>query len=142
MFILYVLLIMAGMDCQKNRKQLGTQGELIARTFLEEKGYQFIAANWRMGRQGEMDLIMFEPTDRLVIWVEVKTSSQRHTQQAFEMALSSVTQAKCQQLFKLAEGFQAAFPEWAQYASRFDVVAVQKHGPGGFPSVHHLQNVI
>jgi putative endonuclease len=133
---------MGGMDCQTTRKQLGTHGERIARTFLEEKGYEFIAANWRMGRQGELDLILFEPTERLVIWVEVKTSSQRHTQAAFEMALASVTPAKCQQLLKLAEGFQAAFPEWAEFPSRFDVVAVQKNGPGGLPSVHHLKNVI
>lgn len=133
---------MGGMDCQTRRKQLGTQGELIARTFLEEKGYQFIAANWRMGRQGELDLVMFEPTERLVIWVEVKTSSQRQTQAAFEMAFASVTEGKCQQLWKLAEGFQAAFPEWAKFPSRFDVVAVQKKGPDGFPAIHHLKNVI
>ena len=51
---------------------LGPFGEQIARQFLEERGYQFIEANYKT-RVGELDLIMRQAEQ--VVFVEVKTRS-------------------------------------------------------------------
>lgn len=53
-----------------HNQQLGRTGELAARHYLEEKGWQFVAANART-RVGEIDLVMRD-RDCLVL-VEVKT---------------------------------------------------------------------
>ena len=49
---------------------LGKTGELIARQYLETKGYKFIRANY-FARHGEIDLIMEKEGE--VVFVEVKT---------------------------------------------------------------------
>ena len=49
---------------------LGRRGEYLARLYLEEKGMEFIRANYR-AKKGEIDLIMRE-NDELV-FLEVKT---------------------------------------------------------------------
>lgn len=49
---------------------LGKKGEAIARKYLEQKGYEFIVANYRT-RYGEIDLIMRD--DKGIVFVEVKT---------------------------------------------------------------------
>ena len=49
---------------------LGKTGELIARQYLETKGYKFIRANY-FARYGEIDLIMEKEGE--VVFVEVKT---------------------------------------------------------------------
>lgn len=51
---------------------LGKKGELLARKYLEEKGYAVIETNWRHEKD-EIDIIAKE-NDELVI-VEVKTRS-------------------------------------------------------------------
>ncbi|WP_442589912.1 YraN family protein [Pedobacter sp. AW31-3R] len=50
--------------------ELGKYGELMAQTYLIEKGYTILEKNWKYGR-AEIDLIAFH--DRQLIFVEVKT---------------------------------------------------------------------
>lgn len=50
--------------------ELGKYGELIAQTYLIEKGYTILEKNWLYGR-AEVDLIAFH--ERQLIFVEVKT---------------------------------------------------------------------
>lgn len=48
----------------------GTKGEVIAKKYLEEKGYKILETNWRCHR-AEVDLIAFK--DSTLIFAEVKT---------------------------------------------------------------------
>ncbi|CAM4255857.1 putative endonuclease [Pedobacter westerhofensis] len=50
--------------------ELGRHGELLAKTYLEQLGYQILELNWVYGK-AEIDLIAFY--DNKLIFVEVKT---------------------------------------------------------------------
>jgi len=52
---------------------LGQIGEKLARTFLEEKGYKFIEANYSIP-SGELDLIMTH--NNATVFVEVKSRNE------------------------------------------------------------------
>jgi putative endonuclease len=47
----------------------GNQGELLARKYLEEQGYEILDENWRF-RKAEIDLIAYR--NPIIIFVEVK----------------------------------------------------------------------
>jgi putative endonuclease len=49
---------------------LGRKGESIAKTHLENKGYEILDENWTFGRL-EVDLIAYK--DKVIIFTEVKT---------------------------------------------------------------------
>ncbi len=51
-------------------KELGQKGEYLAKIFLEQKGFEFIRANYRTPH-GEIDLIMQENDE--IVFIEVKT---------------------------------------------------------------------
>lgn len=50
----------------------GKEGEALALTYLQDLGYKLHDRNVRLGRD-EIDLVMFDPLDRVVVFVEVKT---------------------------------------------------------------------
>lgn len=49
---------------------LGRKGELLAKTHLENLGYEILDENWTFGK-AEVDLIAYK--DRVIIFTEVKT---------------------------------------------------------------------
>jgi putative endonuclease len=51
---------------------IGLLGEQVAKSFLEERGYTFLTSNYR-AKEGEIDLIMNDPEQDQVVFVEVKT---------------------------------------------------------------------
>ncbi len=51
----------------------GKNGEDSAAGFLEDLGYRVIARNVRVGKHDEIDLIAFDPKDRVLVFCEVKT---------------------------------------------------------------------
>ncbi|MGZ3753119.1 MAG: YraN family protein [Mucilaginibacter sp.] len=51
---------------------LGRKGESLAKTFLENSGYEILDENWTHGK-AEIDLIAYK--DRVIIFAEVKTRS-------------------------------------------------------------------
>ncbi|MEX0895683.1 MAG: YraN family protein [Patescibacteria group bacterium] len=53
---------------------LGERGEQRALAFLQKRGYEFLAANVRIGNK-ELDLVVFDPEHQEVVFVEVKTRS-------------------------------------------------------------------
>jgi putative endonuclease len=50
--------------------ELGRKGESLAKTFLEDTGYEILDENWTHGR-AEIDLVAYK--DRVIIFAEVKT---------------------------------------------------------------------
>lgn len=67
--------------------QKGQESEKLAATYLQAKGYQHLAKNFRI-RGGEIDLIMQK--DGILTFVEVKARSQSR----FGNALESITRLK------------------------------------------------
>jgi putative endonuclease len=58
----------------------GKTGETIAASFLEELGYRIIRRNVRVGRHDEIDLLAFDPTDRVLVFCEVKARAKKNSE--------------------------------------------------------------
>ncbi len=54
--------------------RVGRSGEWIAREHLRKLGYELRGGNIRLGRD-EIDLLVFDPTDQVLVFLEVKTRS-------------------------------------------------------------------
>lgn len=114
----------------KNRRAVGREGENVARRYLEERGYQCLAANFST-RWGEIDLIM-KIKDTLV-FVEVK---QKETSDFGEPA-EAVTRKKINRLTRAAMVYLQAIGVW-NAPMRFDVVSM---GPSGLRHYRNAFNV-
>lgn len=55
-------------------KEFGNRGEYLARLYLEQKGFEFIRAGYKVS-SGEIDLIMRENDE--IVFIEVKTRTHR-----------------------------------------------------------------
>ncbi len=53
-------------------KQLGDEGEKLAASYLEKRGLEIIATNWKCS-YGEVDIIAYSPEEKCHVLVEVKT---------------------------------------------------------------------
>ena len=98
-------------------KTLGDVGENAVTNYLQEKGYNILARNFRYGRFAEIDIIA-EIGDTIV-FVEVKTRRSNK----FGMPAEAVTPQKQQKIITAATKF-IQDNELYDKACRFDVVEV------------------
>jgi putative endonuclease len=99
--------------------ETGKQGEAEAVRFLEEKGYQIIARNYRH-QHAEIDLIARK--GKILVFVEVKT----RTNLSFGNPEEFVSHTKAKLVMKAAEHYVFA-TNW-QHDLRFDIVAITLAG--------------
>ena len=109
----------------------GAQGELLAKKYLQNKGYKFITANFS-SIFGEIDLIFQD--DIILVFVEVKT----RLSDRYGAPEEAVTSRKLNHLIKTAEYFLVKYPNFGR-AFRLDVVAIDVTGID--PVIRHLKNV-
>jgi putative endonuclease len=114
------------------RKQTGRQGEEMAASYLQEKGYRVIERNWRCPI-GELDLVAVDGD--VLVFVEVRTRSGVR----FGLAEESITPAKQSRLIELAESYLQEKSLSAQLW-RIDVIAMQMGS--GLPQVKHIENAV
>ena len=55
-----------------DKKELGNEGEMMARDYLLQQGYAIVDTNWQFGHL-EIDIIALK--DNILVFVEVKTRS-------------------------------------------------------------------
>lgn len=94
---------------------LGFKGEMLAKEYLEQKGYEILDENWVHGK-AEVDLIVY--INKQIIFVEVKT----RTSIAFGLPEDFVSEAKQKQM-DLAAGEYIELMNH-QGEIRFDIVSV------------------
>jgi putative endonuclease len=116
-----------------NRQGLGAAGERLARRHLEDRGYQFVAANWRCP-SGELDLVMRE--GEVLVFVEVKTRRGERLGAAEE----AVTARQVDRLLSAAQQFIAERPQLADTFWRIDLVAITLAPSGAVSRVSHIEN--
>lgn len=100
-----------------NKRQTGTEYELIASEYLEEKGYEIIERNYRC-RQGEIDLIAKDGT--YLVFIEVKYRKNA----AMGMAEEAVTLKKQKVIRSVARYYLLTKHQAAGIPCRFDVVGI------------------
>jgi putative endonuclease len=98
---------------------LGKQGELIACTFLQKKGYQILEQNWRFDR-AEIDIIA--QVNDYVVFVEIKTRSSDY----FGKPVFFVDDRKQSLLIKAAEAY--IFQSEVNFEARFDIIGIISDG--------------
>jgi putative endonuclease len=107
----------------------GRQGEERAAAFLQQKGYEIVARNFRHGRS-EIDLIARK--DQWLIFVEVKT----RTSVAFGYPEESVNSRKASKILEGAEHY--IFESNWHGPVRYDVVAITYKN--GNEEIVHLED--
>ena len=106
----------------KRNWQLARAGEAAACRYLQSRGLELRAANWRDGRRGELDLVM--SAGNLYVFVEVKTRVRGAPGDAAE----AVDARKLQQLRRLAAAWLAGQPARGRQ-TRIDLVTVTQLRP-------------
>jgi putative endonuclease len=106
------------------RAEIGADAESQARAFLEARGLQCVASNWRAHfhkQAGELDLVMRD--GEVLVFVEVRKRASRN----FGGAAASVTHAKQLKLIRAAQAYLARL-RGPMPPCRFDVVALEAEG--------------
>ena len=111
-------------SCEKGR-----EGEDKAAGFLEGKGYEIIARNYRM-KGGEIDIIARE--GEILVFVEVKSLPGGTA----ETLAGELGQRKRSRILRTAKYFLLEHPEYSACLIRFDVIALDVPG---LESVCHMK---
>jgi putative endonuclease len=114
-------------------KLLGRWGERRAEKFLSKKGLRTLCRNFSC-KAGEIDLVMTDPSDRTVIFVEVKT----RTSENYFPAQAAVTLEKQRRIAASAKWFLKIY-DIHDRPTRFDCVALAL-GPKGPPEIRHFEH--
>lgn len=106
----------------------GAAAEQLAAEYLRARGVSILARNLRC-RAGEIDLVCLDA--HMLAIVEVRQRARID----FGGALESVTWRKRRKIMRATRFFLMRLPQWAGYAVRFDVVAVQGAPEGEYDIV-------
>jgi len=109
--------------------ELGKRGEVIARTFLEAKGFDVLETNWRHEKD-EIDIIAIDH-DELVI-VEVKTRSTDY----FGDPSEAVGKAKEEFIIRAAEAYIEIHD--LNMDTRFDIISIITNNDG--ENIEHIKD--
>lgn len=114
-------------------KPLGDLGEDLAADHLEGKGYEIVARKYRC-REGEADIVAYDPGSDVVVLVEVKTR-RRGPGPRDAYAEEAVTPRKRRRYRRIAACF--LMDNFPTPAIRFDAVGVEVLADGT-AEVHHI----
>ena len=114
-----------------NNKEKGNLGENLAAEYLEKLGYKIIERNWRLSRNGEIDIIAMD-RDALV-FVEVKARKTTSFGHPFE----AIDEKKYHQVHTIANAYMAQ-TDLKYKSCRIDGISVILSEP---PEISHLKNL-
>ena len=97
----------------------GQQGEWLARQYLEDKSYRFVAANWTCSL-GEIDLIMQDGLTRVIVEVRLRTNSDYGT------GSDTIDYRKQQKIIRATKMYLQQKDYWQDL--RFDVISITLDG--------------
>jgi putative endonuclease len=110
-----------------DHNELGKKGELLACSFLKEKGYIILQTNWRRGRL-EIDIIALDGDE--LVFVEVKTRATA----LFGEPEDAVNPQKRRHLIQAANAY--VIKSGYDKGSRFDVISIIIDN--GDCTIHHI----
>jgi putative endonuclease len=117
-------------------QKIGNIGEKYAEKFLVSKNYRIIQRNFRT-REGEIDLIVFDYSNRETVFVEVKT----RTDNRFGEPEDSVNYRKRQKILKTALHFFNSSTANHSLSWRVDVIAVKLNKQEKLVEINHIKNI-
>jgi len=115
----------------KTTRQIGNEGEELAASYLESKGYTILDRNYYFER-AEVDIVAYDET--CIVFVEVKKRATADYGKPEEF----VTESKIENLYKAAEAW--IYERKMDTApARFDVVAITQQ-KNEAPDIKHYEN--
>lgn len=99
-----------------NTRQIGDNQENLALNYLEQNGYKLIKKNFHYSKFAEIDLIVYQPILKLLVFVEVKSGYYN-----FEEIKRKVNKKKQKQIIKAATYFLTTYHGFYNEC-RFDVI--------------------
>ncbi len=118
-----------------SRYELGAWGETLAAGHLRATGIDVLATNWRT-REGEIDIIGFDPRRRAIVAFEVKTRRSGGQVEALE-AISAVKLRRLRHL--LVEWLQETGHRAPHIAIDLCAITVDRHL--GW-NLHHVEGIL
>ena len=107
----------------------GKRGEATAVRFLRRTGYKILQCNIRVGKKDEIDILAFDPEDKVLVFAEVKTRTREND---YEPDLN-VTAEKRFAMDRAARRWMAL--HCIEIGYRFDVICVVD----GKVTAHHKE---
>ena len=117
---------------EKNKRDIGKEGEDIAAKYLAEKGFEILERNFYYSNYGEIDIVANH--DSQLVFVEVKSRLNLE----FGEPEYAITPKKIKQIKKMAELYLFD-KEIEEVNCRFDVVAVLLEDRSN-PKITHYEN--
>ncbi len=115
----------------KTTRQIGNEGEELAVSYLESKGYLILDRNYYFER-AEVDIVAYDET--CIVFVEVK----KRATDDFGKPAEFVTESKIENLYKAAEAW--IYERKMDTApARFDVIAITQQNNEA-PDIKHFEN--
>lgn len=115
----------------KTTRQIGDEGEELAVSYLESKGYIILDRNYYFER-AEVDIVAYDET--CIVFVEVK----KRATAKFGKPEEFVTESKIENLYKAAEAW--IYERKMDTApARFDVIAITQQNNEA-PDIKHYEN--
>ncbi len=115
-----------------DRKETGKLGEKLAQEYLSRKGCKILAANYRVGRLGEVDLIAAD--GERICFIEVKT----RTGNTYGTPAEAVSWKKQQTIRQVAACFLKAHGA-VNAPVQFDIMEVLVSREGKLLELHYLE---
>ena len=98
-----------------NNREVWTKGEVVARRYLENKGYKILATNYTT-KAGEIDIIARD--NGVIVFVEVKA----RTRADFGQPIEAVTPMKVRKIVTVAKQYLLSQKCYDNAEVRFDVI--------------------
>ena len=114
-----------------NTKERGKWGEDLALEFVKEKGYKYVARNFR-SRFGEIDLII--KNSEFIVFVEVKLRKNADFAEAREF----VSYSKQNKIRSTANLWLSS--RKLELQPRFDVIEIYVSNAESKPEINHIEN--
>ena len=118
------------------RQSLGRWGESLAAAYLQERGYDILAQNYRTP-YGELDLVARHAVANLIVFVEVKTRATS----TFGFPEEAVTPRKQAHLLNAAQAYIQQHPD-SRCNWRIDVIAIRRIGRNQPAQIVHFENAL
>lgn len=109
----------------KNKRQIGSEKEKLACSFLKKQGYEILTTNFYT-KDGELDIVARQ--GQYLVFLEVKY----RTDNRYGFAAEAVTKTKQRRIIKSANYYM--YRNACYQNCRFDVVVIEKD------TIHLIQN--
>ena len=114
-------------------KELFITGERLSREYLERRGFQILAQNFRQ-KCGEIDIVAKHEEN--LIFVEVKTRSFH----SMDAALANVSYTKQKRISQTSQIYISLNPEYAKLNVRYDIIVVFYYPEHNDFALRHLED--